>query len=151
MRIRIICIGNRFFQPDSGGPRVHDILLGMEFPAAVECIDGGLHGLNLLLLLEDVDHVIFVDSVKGFLPEEVNEGVVIVEDPVFDLEYQENHDHNSGLAYLLRTAPLVVESAMPGIYLIGVEGFPSSRLCEEAARKCRILALTLLKSTAIKA
>lgn len=141
MPIRILCIGNRYYRPDSGGPQVYDILYGIKLPPTVELIDGGLNGLNLLRWLEDVDSVIFVDSVDGFLP---GGGVVIVEDPVFDLECSESHGPNFGLGYLLRAAPFALDSAMPRMYLVGIEGRPDSRLCKQAAEKCLQLADTLI-------
>lgn len=137
MRIRIICIGNRFHLPDSGGPGVYDILCTLQLSVGVELFDGGMHGLNLLGLLEDVDYVIFVDSVEGFLPDT---GVVVVRNPVDELEYLEHHDHNSGLAYLLRSAPYALETTMPAVYLVGLEGTIEPGLCEEAAGKCLQLA-----------
>ena len=133
MRIRIICIGNRFHQRDSGGPRVYDILSTLQLPAGVELFDGGLSGLNLLGLLEDVDYVIFVDSVEDFLPDT---GVVVVKNPVDELEYQEFHDYTSGLAYLLRSAPYALDSPMPRVYLVGLEGAVESGLSQEAAGRC---------------
>lgn len=145
MLIRIICIGNRFYLPDSGGPQVYDILFETQLPATVELIDGGLSGLNLLGLLENVDYVIFVDSVEGFLPDG---GVVIAEDPVLDLEWQTSHDHSSGLAYLLRSAAVALDGPMPGIYLVGMEGKMTSGLCQEAAQKCLQLARKLIHAPA---
>lgn len=142
MQLRIICIGNRFYHPDSGGPRVYDLLVASRLPSSTELIDGGLSGLNLLGLLEGVVHVIFVDTVEGFLPEG---GVVIVENPELDLQYQDKHDHNSGLAYLLRSVPFALDSAPPGIFLVGMEGAVTPELCRKAAEKCLQLARKLAR------
>ena len=132
MRCRIICIGNRFFKPDAAGPMVYDLLSRRQLPESVELIDGGLAGLNLLRFLENAGLVVFIDTVSGFRE---SPGIVIL-DSFESLHIDEDCDHNTGLSYLLRIAPLVLTGGMPFIILIGIEGEPDSSLCAQAAQKC---------------
>jgi hydrogenase maturation protease len=132
-RDRIICLGNRYFHPDSAGPMVYDILARRSLPENTERIDGGLAGLDLLPFLENVGRVIFVDSVVGFL---AKPGIVVIDDPSNALRPELDYGHNAGLAYLLRAARTVLETPMPHISLIGIEGLPTDAICEKAADHC---------------
>jgi len=132
MNIRIICIGNRFFEPDAAGPRVYDMLASNPLPEGVQLIDGGLAGLNLLSCLEQTDLVIFVDTVSGFRD---TPGIIVMN--TFDsLHIPSDYDHNSGLGYLLRVAPLVITENLPEIVLVGIQSGPDNCLCSQAARMC---------------
>ncbi len=130
---RIICIGNRFHPQDSSGPKVYDILKSSTLPADTELIDGGLGGINLLTLFEHVDRIVFVDAVTGFTAEE---SIVVLEDPVKHIHINTDFGHSAGLGYLLRVAPLVIETPMPEVILLGVNGQPDNRLCRQAAKTC---------------
>ena len=66
MAARIICVGNRHVRRDDFGPRVYDCLAAQPLPAALDIVDGGLAGLDLLRYLEDGRRVVFVDTVEGF-------------------------------------------------------------------------------------
>lgn len=138
MLSRIICIGNRFHPADSGGPQVHDLLLARPLPPLTELIDGGLGGINLLTFLEHADRVLFVDAVAGFAS---NDEIVVIENPVDKIDIDENFGHHAGLGYLLKVAPIVVESQMPEVILIGINGTADDRLCNQAADTC----LSILK------
>jgi hydrogenase maturation protease len=132
MDVRIICIGNPFFLPDAAGPMVYEILSRLQLPQKVELIDGGLAGLNLLRCLEDVGIVVFVDAVSGFRD---SPGIVIM-NSFESLQIDPECDHNTGLSYLLRVAPLVLIGEMPDIILVGIEGEPGYGLCAQAAQMC---------------
>jgi hydrogenase maturation protease len=132
MDSRIICIGNRFFQPDAAGPMVYELLSRLQLPERVELLDGGLAGLNLLRYLEDVGRVVFVDSISGFRE---SPGIVVM-DSFESLHIAPDYDHNTGLSYLLRLAPLVLTGGLPIIILVGIEGGPNSELCAQAAQMC---------------
>lgn len=136
---RIICIGNRFHPEDCCGPQVYDLLLERTLPAHTEVIDGGLGGINLLTCLEHVDRVLFVDAVAGFA---AGDDIVVIKDPVNALQIDDTFGHNAGLGYLLRVAPMIVETRMPEILLIGINGTPDNRLCNQAADTC----LSILQS-----
>jgi hydrogenase maturation protease len=133
MRTRIICIGNSLFSADSAGPKVYGVLADMALPADTELVDGGLAGLKLLPYLEYTDLVIFIDAVSGFLGKD---GVVVVEDPVYSLHQDKEYGHHAGLSYLLQVAPAVIDSPMPKVLLIGIEGAADKDLCFEAAHCC---------------
>jgi hydrogenase maturation protease len=133
MRTRIICIGNSLFSPDSAGPKVYGQLTDMNLPANTELIDGGLGGLNLLPFLEHTDLVIFIDAVSGFLD---SNGVIVIENPAKFLQQTEEYGHDAGLSYLLQVAPAVIDTPIPKVLLIGIEGIADSQLCREAAHRC---------------
>ena len=132
MDYRIICIGNRFFQPDAAGPMVYEHLSRRPLPEGGELIDGGLAGLNLLSYLEDVGLVVFVDSISGFRD---SPGIVVL-NSFESLHIASDYDHNTGLDYLLRVAPQVVTGVFPAILLVGIEGGPDHGLCIQAAQMC---------------
>jgi hydrogenase maturation protease len=129
---RIICVGNRFFQPDAAGPMVYELLSRRQLPKKAELIDGGLAGLNLLRCLENVDFVVFVDSISGFRE---SPGIEVISS--FDsLHVGPDYDHNTGIGYLLRIAPQVLSNKIPAISLVGIEGRPDIGLCTQAAQTC---------------
>jgi hydrogenase maturation protease len=132
MNTRIICIGNRFIESDSAGPKVCDILLRLPLPDRVQVIDGGLAGLNLLRFLEGTELVIFVDTVMGFRS---GPGIIVI-NTFNTLQIDSNYDHNTGIAYLLRIAPQVITGKLPEMVLIGIQGEPDASLCNRAARMC---------------
>jgi hydrogenase maturation protease len=129
---RIICVGNRFFQPDAAGPMVYELLARRQLSKTVELIDGGLAGLNLLRFLENVEFVVFVDSISGFRE---SPGIEVIS--TFDsLHIVPDYDHNTGIGYLLRIAPQVLSDKIPAISLVGIEGRPDMGLCTQAAQMC---------------
>lgn len=132
MHARILCIGNRFFAPDTAGPLVHDLLGGRPLPAGVELVDAGLGGLRLLPLLERTGLVVFVDAVSGFRD---TPGVVVA-DPLESPLPVGPYDHDAGLGYLLQAASHVLEGGLPEMVLVGIEGAPTQECCREAAAIC---------------
>lgn len=138
MAARILCIGNRFVGEDDFGPRVYDTLAGMERPANVEIIDGGLAGINLLRYLEDGRQVVFVDAVSGFAP--IGELTVIDGDTIARQDTGK-FGHEAGLPFLLRVLPAVVDNPPPRIRLVGCEGGASDGAVLDAARLSLQLAL----------
>lgn len=138
MAARILCIGNRFVGEDSFGPRVYDTLEGMERPADVEIVDGGLAGLNLLRYLEDGRQVVFVDAVSGFGP--AGE-LAIIDGDIIARQATGSFGHEAGLPFLLRILPAVVDNPPPRIRLVGCEGEASAGAVQDAARLSLQLAL----------
>ncbi len=114
----IICVGNRFVDSDSIGPRVYDSLARREIPEDVSLIDGGLMGLDLLRFVEGARCVIFVDALNGFAPP----GRPVVLDHRRALEgWPAMYGHDGGLEYLLRMLPALCGNGLPEIALVGAE------------------------------
>lgn len=141
MAARIVCVGNRFVREDDFGPRVYDALAGIDRPAGVEIVDGGLAGLDLLRFLEDGRPIIFVDAVSGFAP--AGEITVIDGDDVAR-QATGAFGHQAGLPFLLRLLPAVVDNPPPRIRLVGCEGAASDGAVRQAAR----LSLRLARESA---
>ena len=133
---RIICIGNRLFQPDSAGPHIYDLLSQFSLPQSIELIDGGLAGLNLLCFFENVQKILFVDNVEGFLDQP---GIITIKLPSESISVGD-YGHDAGLGYLMTMAPKVIDSKMPECSLIGVEGPPDKTSSRKAALRCLELA-----------
>ncbi len=138
MAARILCIGNRFVGEDDFGPRVYDRLEGMERPAEVEIVDGGLAGLNLLRYLEDGRQVVFVDAVSGFGP--IGE-ITVIDGDIVARQATGSFGHEAGLPFLLHILPAVVDNPPPRIRLVGCEGGASDGAVLDAARLSLQLAL----------
>ncbi len=121
---------------DSAGSRVLAHLAGEVLPPGVDLVDGGLGGLNLLGLLDGVERVVFVDSVRGLATED---GVVTLDLPqvLEAIEPEPAYGHANGLAYLLRVLPVAGPRPLPCIHLVGVEApvgaVPGDGLIESAA------------------
>lgn len=130
MAARILCIGNRFVREDDFGPRVYDALVDMERPSAVEVVDGGLAGIDLLRFLEDGRPIIFVDAVSGFAP--IGEITVIDGDEVAR-QATGAFGHEAGLPFLLQLLPAVVDNPPPRVRLVGCEGVASDGAVLRAA------------------
>ncbi len=127
---RIICVGNRFVDQDAGGCRVHDLLQSMPLPEQVEVIDGGLAGLDLLRQVEGATRVIFVDSVGGFGPG--SEPVVFAAAEAA-AGTDSRYDHASGLGYLLRVIPAVLEEAPDQVIVVGIRESSNPAAIQKAA------------------
>jgi len=114
----IVCIGNRFVDSDSVGPRVYDFLSHRSMPRGISLIDGGLLGLNLLRFVEGVSRVVFVDALEGFAPVGqpvvLNHSIALEERPV-------PYGHEGGFAFLLRMLTAVFGDDLPEIVLVGAE------------------------------
>lgn len=131
MAARIICVGNRQMRGDDFGPRVYDYLAAQPLPAAVDIVDGGLAGLDLLRYLEDGRRVVFVDAVAGFAAP----GRVIMLDAAEVARLcTGDFGHGAGLPYLLRVMPAVLDSPPPAIAVVGHEGEASAQGVRIAAR-----------------
>lgn len=131
MGARIICVGNRQVRGDDFGPRVYDCLAAQAVPAAVEVVDGGLGGLDLLHFLEDGRSVVFVDAVAGFA---APGGLVLLGGAEVARQCTGGFDHAAGLPYLLRVMPAVLDSPPPVVKVIGHEGAASAQAVRDAAR-----------------
>ncbi|THB78324.1 MAG: hydrogenase maturation protease [Desulfobulbaceae bacterium] len=137
---RIICIGNGYIASDSAGSAVYQELQQMQLPPEIQLIDGGLAGLNLLPLLENIKRIIFVDNVSGY----DEEGAVIVldEQEVRTAFGNEQYGHDAGLPYVLNVAPRVCEGPPPDIIkLVGIEGTHN----EDSIRAAAVLSLKLAR------
>lgn len=137
MTARILCIGNRHVQSDDFGPRVHDALATLPLPEAVQLMEGGTRGLDLLPFLEGACRVVFVDAVEGFgKPGEIvrltGEEVACATTGGFD--------HAAGLPYLLSVLPRVLDSQPPTITVIGFEGIAEEGVIHEAAQLALFIA-----------
>ena len=127
----IICIGNRLIELDSHGPKVYDYLNSHSLPEDVELIDGGLSVLNLLGLINGVDNLIFVDSIKGY---DSAENVIIMDiNEIINLTDCSTLNHASGLLYLLNVIPELYKSSQPLVSLVGIQGAPNQHLIKKAA------------------
>lgn len=131
MAARIICVGNRHVRSDDFGPRVYDCLTAQAVPAAVDIVDGGLGGLDLLRFLDDGRSVVFVDAVAGFA---TPGGLVLLGGAEVARQCTGGFDHAAGLPYLLRVMPAVLDSPPPAVKVIGHEGAASARSVRAAAR-----------------
>ncbi len=136
--LRIICVGNRLLQEDAAGPEVFERLREKELPAHLAVIDGGLGGLDLLRHLEGARRVVFVDAATGFHEQG---GLVVLEPQEAGARAEPIFGHASGLAYLLRIAPAILEDALPEIIVVGLEGAPTPTLIDEAVATSLQLAL----------
>lgn len=135
----IICIGNRFIEEDSAGPRVFDKLQSIRLlPAGIELVEGGLAGLNLLPLLEQGGRVVFVDAVKGFAG--AGEIVLLNHRQILQIPSHLHFGHDAGLPYLLAVLPKVCDGELPEeIVLLGLEG----RCSEETIGKAANMSVTI--------
>ena len=134
---RIICIGNRLEPTDDAGPRVYDRLVAAGLPEGIECVDGGLHGLRLLNILEGAARVVFVDSMVGYgSPGEVRQWAV---EEVIALAVGA-YSHDAGLPYLLAVAPAVCDGPLPEIAVLAVERGATDAQLDHAAVRALALA-----------
>lgn len=141
MNSRVICIGNRLIDGDMAGLAVFDRLQTMDVPLGVEVIEGGLAGLDLLPLLEDVERVVFVDTVHGFADTE--HVVLLDQEQIIDCLEEVHYGHEAGLPYLLTVLPRVCEGRMPKkIVLVGLEA--------QCSTECIIRAAALSLSIAVQ-
>lgn len=131
MSTRIICVGNRHVRGDDFGPRVYDCLAAQALPAAVDIVDGGLAGLDLLPYLEDCRRVVFVDAVAGFA---APGGLVLLGGEEIARQCTGGFDHAAGLPYLLRVMPAVLDSPPPAVSVIGHEGAAGAGTVRAAAQ-----------------
>ena len=63
---RIICLGNRFRADDAAAFEIFELLSATGIPSGVELHDGGMAGLNLILLFENCRRVVLIDTISGF-------------------------------------------------------------------------------------
>jgi len=129
---RIICVGNRHVPGDDFGPRVHDLLAAGRLPRGIDLIDGGLHGLDLLRLVEGSGRAVFVDAVEGF----AEPGAVVALDRRQVAALAEGAwGHAAGLPHLFRLLPLVCDGDLPEVILIGAEPPAGGRTVEAVAAR----------------
>lgn len=135
---RIICIGNRFQESDSAGPRVYDRLAVERLPPGVEAVDGGTGGLNLLSLAEGCGRVIFVDCVEGFAgPGET----VVLDRSQAEASLRSPGYHGTDLSGLLRVLAAACDGLPPEVLVIGIEPPAGDAAIAAAAQRSLALAL----------
>jgi hydrogenase maturation protease len=65
----ILGLGNRQRGDDGAGPAAIDALRGCNLPGAAQLLDGGMPGLEIVLLFEDFERVIVIDAAEmGLAP-----------------------------------------------------------------------------------
>jgi hydrogenase maturation protease len=136
-RARIICIGNPYQPADWVGPAVYAALRQETIAPDIELIDGGLQGLNLLSLMENVDNVVFADTLISD-GEPGSDTPQVLRAPFAD-DARLSFDHAGGLAYLLRAAPLVLDR-LPAIAVVGMDARADRQQVGELARRCLSIA-----------
>ncbi len=135
--VLIVCVGNRFVERDSLGPRVHDRLSGAPLPDGVGLLDGGMRGLNLLGSVEGARRLIFVDALRGF----AEDGEIFVLEGAEAIELaDEGFGHSSGLGYLLKALEVGCEGPAPRWAVVGAQGVADEALVAAVARKAVELA-----------
>ena len=97
------------------GIRCLEYLHHRALPEGIDMLDGGTAGFQLLSLLSEYDHVIFIDATAGEgIPGEVN-----VLRPRFAADFPRSlTSHDIGLRDLVKSAELLDE--LPDIYLITI-------------------------------
>jgi hydrogenase maturation protease len=126
----ILCAGNRYCVEDSFGPLVYDFLSQNDHPSAINIIDAGLAGLDLLHHFENSDRVVVVDSVSGFgTPGELS---CISYDELSNCETIE-YGHSAGLHYLLLCLPALGLISKVEVILIGFNGIATTSITAAAA------------------
>lgn len=118
---------------------VYDYLQDQDLPAAVQLVDGGLAGINLIRFVENAARVIFVDTVSGFAPDQ--EILILDLAEVTEATTCSSLGHDDGLLYLLHSLPEVLSNKMPEIYFVGIQGAPRTQLIHQAAETSLQLAM----------
>lgn len=140
-RARIICIGNPYHPDDWVGPAVYAALRQETIERDIELVDGGLHGLDLLRLMEDVEQVVFADTLvasgESGGAADCDAPQVLYDPRAGDARLA--FDHAGGLAYLLRAAPLVLDR-LPRTAVIGMAASGGRHRIAELARLCLSIA-----------
>lgn len=133
----IICLGNRFLASDDLGCRVYDCLAGMAMPQAVDVIDGGLCGLDLLRLLEGRPRVVFADAMAGL----ANNNIIAVLDRDEVAALAVNYGHSAGLPYLAHMLPHACRPPWPEISLVGADAAANDATVSAMAERCLEIAI----------
>ncbi|MCF4007185.1 HyaD/HybD family hydrogenase maturation endopeptidase [Corynebacterium uropygiale] len=137
------------WMPDAAGRRdgtAREAGVADSLPAGVQCVDGGISGMELLPVLEDATHLLLLDAIAGKEPGEV---VVLTGDQLPRLREASLSPHQVGLLDLLSAARLlgaepeevaavgiVPERVDPGV---GLSPAVAARVPEAAARAQEIL------------
>ncbi|MDK9720487.1 MAG: HyaD/HybD family hydrogenase maturation endopeptidase [Rhodospirillales bacterium] len=119
MRVMVLGIGNILMCDEGIGIRVvNDIESRFRFPDAVELMDGGTSGMELLDPLSNLDHLIVVDAVRSGDPA----GTMIrLEDGEVPALFQTRlSPHQLGLSDVLATL-LLMETFPKHLVLLGCE------------------------------
>lgn len=136
-RARIICVGNPYHGADWVGSAVFQALAAIDLEAEVALVDGGLQGLNLLHLMEDVERVVFADTLlPGEGPDP--DAPRVLADP-FDGPSALGFDHGGGLSYLLQVAPRALER-LPAVWVAGAGARAPRQVVAPLAQACLDLA-----------
>ena len=136
-RVNIVAIGNRLVPRDSAGPLVHDLLARRKLPPNYQLIDGGTIGLDLITFLEHVDRVVFIDQVHEL---QSPQGVVVLSPEDIQEDMQQPYTHASGLSYLFQVLPMISESPLPEIFIVGICEPAGPQACNLAADQALAIA-----------
>jgi len=115
----VLGIGNILLSDEGVGVRVIEALAGDgDWPAAVELIDGGTCGMELLDQLEDLDLLVVVDCVRGARP--AGTPVVLRGDAVPVFFRTKLSPHQVGLSDVLASLELTGKAPHETV-IIGIE------------------------------
>ncbi|MBN1908642.1 MAG: hypothetical protein JW818_02790 [Pirellulales bacterium] len=126
---RIICVGDGDDPRNIAGLMVYDQLAGFPTIPGIEIVDGGLGSLDLLLLIEKVERVVFVGAIHGYS----RPGVVLLGAEEAVRFAPVSSDRAAGLGFLLIALPQVIEEPLSNISIIGIEAPPLPGVIAQAA------------------
>lgn len=105
VRVRILGVGNLLMTDDGVGIHVVQRLREMELPSAIDVVDGGTGGMDLVHLLDGVEEVILVDAAE--IGREPGEFAWLTSDHVPAPAAGRISAHQLGVAEMLRLAELM--------------------------------------------
>lgn len=126
--VLVLGLGNPLRGDDGVGPRVIEELQDRGLPEAVETLDGGTGGLDLLHVMEGWDRIVIIDAAefggaKQFAPGQPVPGqfVRFTPDQVHLVQAAEQFSlHHAGLAEVLALAR-ALDHPLPPIVVFGVQ------------------------------
>jgi len=119
MNVLVLGVGNILMGDEGIGTRAIELLeRRYRFPENVELLDGGTSGIELLRFIEDREHLILIDAIKGGQPPGT---VVRVDGEDVPARFRTRiSPHQLGISDLLATAQLT-GSVPPNLVLFGIE------------------------------
>jgi len=126
--IAVIGVGNLLQQDEGVGVHAIRILNNQyDFNPAIDLIDGGTTGLDLIPLVENREKVLFIDALElnkppGTIAEFKNEEIQVQLNTKMSL-------HHLGLQDLIATLQ-IMDKNPPNIYLVGIQSYSIITSCE---------------------
>lgn len=118
MNILVLGVGNILLSDEGVGVRaVEDLLARFAMPPEVEVVDGGTMGLDLLMYLEDKEHLFIVDAIVSQKPAGTVEELELTDPPAYFR--QKISPHQIGLSELMAVASMQ-NILPPRIKLFGI-------------------------------